>query len=125
MNRELRRPDPRRSVGDRGEELAAAWYARAGYRVLARNWRCADGEIDLVVSRPGLIVFCEVKTRRVTTFGAPFEAVTSGKQRRLRGLAARWLREHAQHDVRVRFDVVSVDARRGAPSAIDVIEDAF
>jgi putative endonuclease len=125
VRREPGRPDPRRSLGDAGEELAAAWYTEAGYRVVARKWRCADGEIDLVVARPGLVVFCEVKTRRDDTYGAPFEAVTIAKQRRLRGLAARWLREHPQPGAHLRFDVASVDAPRGSRSALDVIEGAF
>lgn len=110
----------RRALGAAGEAMAARWYERNGYEVLDRNWRCRDGEIDLVARRGGVVVVCEVKTRRGTRFGVPAEAVTVAKQRRLRRLAAAWL---AAHDVRaasVRFDVVSVlDAR------VEVIEAAF
>jgi len=117
--------DSRRTLGAAGEELTAAWYRDAGYEILARNWRCDSGELDLVVCRDGVVVFCEVKTRRGDTFGAPFEAVTASKQRRLRVLAARWLGEHRPRRVGIRFDVASVDARRGYRPVVDVIEGAF
>lgn len=117
--------DRRRALGAAGEELTAAWYRDAGYEVLSRNWRCPEGELDLVVARRGVIVFCEVKTRRGDAFGAPFEAVTASKQRRLRVLAARWLDEHGPRRAGIRFDVASVDARRGYRPTVDVIEGAF
>ena len=82
------------AAGSAGEDRAADWYRAAGYEVLARNWRCAEGELDLVVARPGELVFCEVKTRTSDRFGLPAEAVTAAKQRRLRLLAARFLAEH-------------------------------
>src|SRR5438094_5832645 len=82
----------RTDLGRVGEEAAVASYRQAGYRVVARNWRCPLGEIDLVLSRGRAIVFCEVKTRRGTSFGLPFEAVTSRKQRKLRLLAEAFLR---------------------------------
>jgi len=84
----------RRRLGERGERLAAAWYESRGYTVVARNWRCREGEIDLVVARPGELVFCEVKARSSDRFGTPAEAVTPAKQRRLRALAARFLAGH-------------------------------
>ena len=93
--------------------------------VLDRNWRCRDGELDLVVAGDRVVVFCEVKTRRSDAFGQPFEAVTFTKQRRLRGLAARWLDEHPQRGVDLRFDVASVYARRGYAPRVDVLEAAF
>lgn len=76
--------------------------------MLARNWRCADGEVDLIVARPGEVVFCEVKARRTAGFGGPEGAVDWRKQRRLRRLAARWLAEQHPGAVAVRFDVASV-----------------
>jgi putative endonuclease len=118
--------DPRRALGDAGEEAVVHWYRGAGYQVLDRNWRCREGELDLVVARPGEIVFCEVKTRRGSGFGAPAEAVTRVKQRRLRALAARWLQEHADVHARdLRFDVASVVAPRAGEPVIDVIQAAF
>jgi putative endonuclease len=124
----------RRELGDAGEDLAARWYTEAGFTVVDRNWRCRDGELDLVVADQSLVVFCEVKTRRGAQFGAPFEAVTATKQRRIRGLAARWLAEHDgagaahlpfRHGGGVRFDVVSITAPRGVSPSIEVITGAF
>ncbi|HET6834349.1 MAG TPA: YraN family protein [Acidimicrobiales bacterium] len=114
----------RQRLGARGEDRAADWYRAAGYDVIARNWRCTDGELDLVVAQPGELVFCEVKTRASDRFGVPAEAVTAAKRRRLRTLAARFLAEHEPADGSasrsIRFDVVAVTG-----STVDVIEAAF
>jgi len=119
------RPDARRSLGAAGERLAAAWYEASGYEVLDRNWRCRDGELDLVVRGAGAVVFCEVKTRRSDTFGSPAEAVTPAKQRRIRALATRWLAAHRVGAPRVRFDVVAVRLDRRGDARVEVISDAF
>lgn len=111
----------RRQVGADGETAVAAWYEAHGYEVLARNWRCRDGELDLVVASGRAFVFCEVKTRSSDRFGTPAEAVTRPKQARLRRLAARWLADAAPRRPReIRFDVASVF--RGD---VTVIEGAF
>ncbi len=115
-----RRFDPQR-LGADGEDVAARWYVDRGYRVLARNWRCREGELDLVVARGRTVVICEVKTRSSLRFGSPFEAVGAAKQRRLRRLGARWLAEAAPfHPDEVRFDVAGIVGRR-----IEVIEGAL
>jgi putative endonuclease len=93
--------------------------------VLDRNWRCREGELDLVLAKSSTVVFCEVKTRRGDSYGAPFEAVTHTKQRRLRVLAARWLDGNPQRGAQLRFDVASVTARSGDEFDVDVIEAAF
>ena len=116
-----RRVDPRRRLGVAGEEAVARWYEAAGYDVLDRNWRCRDGELDLVVKKGDTLVFCEVKTRASTRFGSPFEAVTLTKQRRLRNLALRWLAEHRAHGRTLRFDVASVTRTPSDELAIDVL----
>jgi putative endonuclease len=120
-----RRVDPRRRLGAAGEDAVAAWYEAAGYRVVDRNWRCRDGELDVVVTRGDTLVFCEVKTRASTRFGAPVEAVTATKQRRLRGLAARWLAAHDTRRRTLRFDVASVTRAPDGELAIEVLEGAF
>jgi putative endonuclease len=114
-------PDQRnRARGRWGEDRAAEHYRRAGFTVLDRNWRVADGELDLVVAIDRLVVFCEVKARRDDRFGSAAEAVGHAKQRRIRRLAAQWLAAHDAHGVEVRFDVVGVTGVR-----VDVIEAAF
>lgn len=110
----------RRELGAHGEGLAAAAYRRSGYDVVDRNWRCGAGEIDLVCLKGPTLVFCEVKTRSSARFGTGEEAVTVGKQRRVRRLAALWLREHRMHREHVRFDVASV-----AGDQVSIVEGAF
>lgn len=111
----------RRELGARGEDAVAAWYEGAGYEVVARNWRCRTGELDLILRRGGTYVFCEVKTRTSTAFGAPQESVTRKKQLRLRALAAQWLQTAAPaRAADLRFDVASV-----LGTEIEVLEGAF
>jgi putative endonuclease len=107
-------------TGRAGEDLAAAWYVRHGYRVLARNWRCPLGELDLVAGRGRLVVVAEVKTRRSDAYGPPAAAVGPAKQRRIRRLAAAWLATSGAHGVDVRFDVVAITGAR-----LEVITAAF
>lgn len=110
----------RLALGASGEDAAASWYEAKGYEVVARNWRCREGELDLVLRRARMIVFCEVKTRSSDRFGAPVEAVTHDKRRRLRALAARWLEQSSSSPREIRFDVASVLA-----GEIEVLEGAF
>ena len=109
-------------LGRRGEALACARLTAAGLRVVARNWRCQSGEIDVVAEAPGLLVFCEVKTRRGNDYGSPAAAVTPAKQARLRRLAAAYLAAGAVPACSVRFDVVAVTWPRGGPPAVDHLE---
>jgi putative endonuclease len=115
----------RRALGAAGEDAVAAWYAAAGYEVLDRNWRCRDGELDLVVAGPGVVVFCEVKTRRSDAFGVPAEAVTREKQLRIRRLAIRWLGARGARAPSLRFDVAAVLQQPGRAPVIEVLEAAF
>lgn len=109
-------------LGAYGEDRVLRWYLERGYELLDRNWRCPDGEIDLVLRHDRTVVFCEVKTRSSHRFGAPQEAVGRVKQRRLRHLAVAWLGSHPDHGAsdRLRFDVGAVTSGR-----IEVIESAF
>jgi putative endonuclease len=122
----------RKALGMAGEDLAAAWYEARGYEVLARNWSCRDGELDIVLRRGRLNVFCEVKARSSGAFGLPAEAVGPLKQARVRRLAALWFAELSRGDRGapsgrgarsggpVRFDVASVQG-----GEVTVIEGAF
>jgi putative endonuclease len=95
-------------LGRFGEDTAAAHLERAGLVLVERNWRCREGELDIVAVDGTVLVFCEVKTRSTAAFGAPAEAVSPAKLHRLRRLAALWLAEHPGHWADVRFDVVAV-----------------
>ena len=89
--------------------------------MLDRNWRCTEGELDLVVMRDGVVVFCEVKARAGVRHGYAASAVDARKQRKLRALATRWLAEHTTvRRTAIRFDVAAV-----VGTQVDVIESAF
>jgi putative endonuclease len=99
----------RRETGASGEELAARYLTRRGWTIIARNWRCPTGEIDLVARDPeGCCVLVEVKCRRGLGFGDPLEAITWSKVRRLRRLAAEWLASLDHPESSVRIDAVGV-----------------
>lgn len=115
----------RRERGIRGERYAADFLADRGYDLLARNWRCRYGEIDLIATDQETVVFVEVKTRGGYDFGGPWEAVTPAKQNRIRRLASIWLAERQGSWVPVRFDVVGVMLEAGIPPSITHLEGVF
>jgi putative endonuclease len=109
------------TLGGAGEDLAAAWYAERGWRVVARNWRSGrTGELDVVALKGGVLAVCEVKARTSEAFGTPLEAVTPTKQARIRRLAAAYLAASGVQAGRVRFDVAAV-----LDGHVEVVEDAF
>jgi putative endonuclease len=91
-------------LGREGEQAAVSYLEGRGFRILDRNWRCADGEIDIVAVERHTFVVCEVKTRSGIRYGTPLDAVDRAKRRRLRRLAALWLSAHG-----VRFDQIRID----------------
>jgi putative endonuclease len=115
----------RQAIGIYGEQLAARHLEAAGLVILARNWRCPDGEVDLILQDGDDVVFCEVKTRRGALFGSPAEAVSPAKVRRLRRLAVRWLAESSTHPREIRFDVVAVLPQRRGATVVEHIRAAF
>ena len=120
--------DARRVLGVRGEQAALDLYRGRGFTLVARNWQCSLGEIDLVLRRRDLVVFCEVKTRRGSRAGAGFEAVDGRKRRKLRALAEVFLLTHASAPVAVRFDVASMAigaGERPGGTQVELFEDAF
>ena len=114
--------DAHLALGRYGEELAARYLRERGMRVLERNWRCPEGEIDIVALDGDCLVVCEVKTRAGTGAGDPVEAVTHEKVGRLRRLTAVYLRTRSRPVARARIDVIGVLARRGRPSVVRHVE---
>jgi putative endonuclease len=112
-------------LGRRGERLAEQHLLARGYRLVERNWRCRQGEIDLVVRDGDALVFVEVKTRTSTAFGHPFEAITPVKLARLRRLAVEWCTAHPTERGRIRIDAVAVLAPRDAVPAIEHLVGVF
>ena len=116
--------DGRKSVGKAGEDLAERYLKRQGYAIVERNYRCPLGEIDLIALNKRVVVFVEVKTRRVDTSGAPLESVNAVKQRRLKRAALHYLNKHRLHDRDVQFDVVGISLRSDPP-AVQHVRHAF
>jgi len=115
----------RKTLGERGEALAVRYLRKKGYKILERNYRCRWGEIDLVASDKGSLVFIEIKTRASTDFGQPQEAVGFSKQKKLILSAKAYMVErHVDEETNARFDVVAVHLGQSDPW-IDVIKDAF
>ncbi|HET6697492.1 MAG TPA: YraN family protein [Nocardioidaceae bacterium] len=109
----------RSALGAYGEGLAARRLGEQGMVLLDRNWRCEQGEIDLVLRDGRVLVVCEVKTRSSTAYGSPLEGVTERKAARLRRLAARWLQEHGVRPDEVRIDLVGVLVPRSGPPEVE------
>ncbi|HET6878123.1 MAG TPA: YraN family protein [Jatrophihabitans sp.] len=110
------------AVGRFGEQVAADHLSKAGLEILERNWRCRDGELDIVARDGAALVFVEVKTRSSVSFGLPAAAVDRRKIARLRRLAVRWMNQHRELDrfwSSVRFDVVSVLRRASGGPQVD------
>ena len=112
------------ALGRSGEDATLSVYEARGFHVVARNWRCPLGELDLVVHRRGLLVFCEVKTRSGPAFGGGFDAVTKTKRDRIRRLAQAFLASERPPHAALRFDVASAEVRAGRVD-VEVFEDAF
>ena len=113
------------AVGAYGERVAVQYLIDHGMVLLDRNWRCRSGELDAVLREGDTVVFAEIKTRRSGRFGTPAEAVVPAKVRRLRHLAALWLAQSRWRPSVVRFDVVSVLARRTGSAAVEHLRGAF
>ncbi len=114
----------RKALGEFGERVAARFLSELGMTVLDRNWRCDEGELDIVARDGGDLVACEVKTRTSGRYGTPVEAVTPAKAHRLHRLGRRWAAEHRElaGNPRLRVDVVAVTAgARGAATVDHVV----
>ena len=116
--------DLKQRIGRGGEELAADYLQRQGYRIIARNYRTRQAEIDIIAKHKGVLVFVEVKTRRSKGFGHPKWAVTPAKQRKISMAALEYLKKHRAMQSRARFDVVTIQ-RMDGNLHIEVIANAF
>ena len=114
-----------RATGMAGEELAADYLLARGYAILARNFRCRGGEVDIVARDGATLVFIGVKTRRSAAFGLPQLAVTRFKQRQIAKAAQTWLAKNRKFGVAARFDVLTVLLHPNAPAVFEHIPNAF
>jgi putative endonuclease len=112
-------------LGRRGEDLAAQYLQHRGLVILSRNWRCREGELDLVATDADRLVVCEVKTRTGVQFGLPAEAVDRRKIARTRRATQAWLSMHQVRWAAVRFDVLAVVLEPGRPPAVTHYLAAF
>ena len=112
-------------LGRRGETLAVEHLIASGLTVLERNWRCPQGEIDIIALDDGELVFVEVKTRSSVAFGHPLEAITAQKLARLRRLAAAWCEAHPGRHDRIRIDAVAIIAPTHGLVEIEHLERVF
>jgi putative endonuclease len=111
-------------LGRRGERAAEKYLRRNGYRIVARNFRAAGAEIDIVAMDGEALVFVEVKTRRSREAGAPHEAVDERKQKQIRRAAEIFATRYRADDVTMRFDIIAVDAS-GKRLEIELLRNAF
>ena len=119
--------DPRRGLGRAGEDLAVKTLEARGYTIVGRNWRCPDGELDIIAHEGDCLVFVEVRTRRGGWPGAAEDSIGLTKQRRLLALADAYLQaERLPLDAAWRIDVVTVEMdRRGVLREVRVLQDAI
>lgn len=114
-------------LGRRGEEIAAEHLSALGWQIIDRNWRCVQGELDIVADDAGTTVVVEVKTRSSLVFGHPLDAVTPRKLARLRRLAGAWCSAHASDAVgaghrALRIDVIGVVVASGPGGAVTALD---
>jgi putative endonuclease len=115
----------KRDLGQRGEQLAAAYLQQRGYTIIMTNWRCTHGELDIVARKQDTLVFVEVRTRRAHTTEEAFESVKPHKQNRLQRLAYAYLSAHDLHEMDWRVDIVAVAIPGSGQPMIEHVENAL
>lgn len=113
-------PSPRTRLGRLGEELACQFLREKGYAILATNYRCPWGEIDIIARDGADLVFVEVRTRRSADYGTPQESLTPAKVRHLLATAQDYLQNHAKTEASWRIDLVCI--RRGQHPSSPLID---
>jgi len=125
MSKDKSFKDMRRiATGKLGEDLAVAYLRKAGYRILAQNYRCLHGEVDIIAQDGDSIVFIEVKSRKSETFGEPQEAVGLEKQKKLSRISLHYLQQRHLETCNARFDVMAVKLLPDG-TRIELIQNAF
>ncbi len=115
----------RRDTGIRGEKLARDFLKKRGYRILETNYRCPEGEIDIIAKHKDSLVFIEVRTKKSLKFGSPEESITPTKKERLRATASHYQQTHNDLPLLWRIDVVAVELNQeGKLLRIELIENA-
>lgn len=125
MKTKAKPQNPQHELGRKGEDLAVAYLTGQGLVLLDRNWRCRDGELDLILTDGSIVVVCEVKTRAGTDFGLPAEAVDDRKARRVRRLTNTWLSTFRVPWCELRFDIIAITWPPGEQPRIHHLKDAF
>jgi putative endonuclease len=113
-----------KTLGEKGEDIAAAFLEKKGYNILFRNYKCSFGEIDIIAKHKKTLAFIEVKTRSTKKYGLPQEAVTSVKQAKISRVALEFVQRYKMDNRAARFDVVSVQSLNDGYE-VDLIENAF
>jgi len=115
----------RRNTGILGEKLAKDFLKKRGYHILETNYRCPEGEIDIVARYKDFLVFIEVRTKKSLEFGSPEESITPAKKQRMKATASHYRQTHNNLPLSWRIDVVVVELnQKGQPSRIELIENA-
>jgi putative endonuclease len=115
----------RKTIGRLGEDAASVYLEKKGYEILARNFRCREGEIDLIAKDQEWLVFVEVKSRTSIKYGYGREAVTPRKQAKIIDVAQHYLLQLNNYEIPCRFDVIEVDLFQGDVVSIEHYQDAF
>jgi putative endonuclease len=115
----------RRAVGILGEKLAKDYLKKQGYHIWETNYRCPEGEIDIIARDRDYLVFIEVRTKTSLDFGHPEESITPAKMEKLRAVASHYRQTHSHLPASWRIDVVAIElTQKGKPSRIELIENA-
>jgi len=115
----------KRETGALGEKIACDFLGKNGYEILETNYRCPDGEIDIIAKQADTLVFVEVRTKSSRLFGSPEESITQVKKERLKTLASRYGQEHENLPDAWRIDVIAIQMENGGRvSRIEIIENA-
>lgn len=113
------------ALGRRGEQIAHAYLRERGFQILAVNWHCREGEIDIIAERGGILRFIEVRTRSAETTETAFESVQPRKRARLIAAAERYLADHQLEDHAWCIDLLAIAIRRQGAPLIEYQEDAL